>query len=178
MYSIITTKAIVLKSYDAGEKDVTISLFTKDLGQIYAKVLGVRDLSSKHRYALQEYSFVDVSLVQGKLGWKVTSSNFIKSYYFEISEKNKKETILKIISLVKRMYLGEEANIKIFESLLCGLDKIINSKNQKDVELIEAQTVADFLYYLGYVGQQPTADSQKLKELRRIINEGIKSSGL
>jgi len=106
MYSINNTQAIVLKSYDSGEKDAAISLFTKEFGQLYAKVSGVRDLKSKHRYAIQDHSFINVSLIKGKAGWRITSSSFIKSFYFDIEDKNKRDKILKILSLVD--FLAEE----------------------------------------------------------------------
>lgn len=173
MYSITTTRAIVLKSFDSGEKDATISLFTKDLGQIYAKVSGIRDLNSKHRFALQEHSLVDVSLVSGKTGWKITSSNFIKSFYFETSE-DEREVILKILNLVKRFYVGEEANEKIFDDLVFGFENL--SKEDRSIEEVEAEIVFNFLNDLGYIEASRT--SMSLNELRKAINEGIKVSGL
>jgi recombinational DNA repair protein (RecF pathway) len=181
MYSITTTKAIVLKSYDSGEKDVTLSLFTRDLGQIYAKVSGVRDLNSRHRFAVQEHSLSEISLVQGKNGWRITNTNFIKSYYFDLNKEKReerREKILRILSLVKRFYLGGEANEKVFEDLLIGFEDISNANTDKDIELCEAQIVANFLYDLGYVGSEPTQKSVNVTELRKIINEGIRTSGL
>ena len=180
MYSITNTQAIVLKSYDMGEKDLFVSLFTKDLGQIYAKVSGVRDLKSKHRYAVQEHSLIETSLVQGKTGWKITNSSFIKSYYFESLGKKKREVILKILSLVKRFYLGEEKNEKVFEDLLEGFERILQADSKENIELEEVGTVADFLFDLGYIESrvQRAENSGDLKRLRKIINNGIKSSGL
>jgi DNA repair protein RecO len=174
VYSIITTKAIVLKSFDSGEKDATLSLFTKDLGQIYAKVSAVRDLKSKHRYALQDHSISDVSLVQGKNGWRITSSKFDKSLYFDI-EKEKRETVLNILNLVRRFYLGEEANEKVFEDLILGLEKLQASEIE-NAEQIEVEIVFSFLADLGYI--EINHESLSLKELRKAINEGIKVSRL
>lgn len=176
MYSITTTQAIVLKSYDSGERDSTISLFTKDLGQIYAKVSGIRDIKSKHRYSLQEHSLVDVSLVQGKNGWRITNSSFIKSYYFDLNNENKegrREKILRILSLVKRFYLGEEANEKVFEDLVLGFEQINQSK---DLEKEEAKIVFNFLNDLGYI--EDKKESMSLIDLRKAINEGIRVSEL
>ena len=176
MYSINNTKAIVLKSYDSGEKDAAISLFTKEFGQLYAKVSGVRDLKSKHRYAIQDHSFINVSLIKGKAGWRITSSSFIKSFYFDIEDKNKRDKILKILSLVKRFFLGEESNEKIFEDLISGFEKMNKSTTQDELELREAETVICFLSDLGYVEKEYQGNS--LKEIRKIINESIKMSDL
>lgn len=182
MYSITTTKAIVLKSFDSGEKDATISLFTKDLGQIYAKVSGVRDLNSKHRYALQEHSLIDVSLVSGKTGWKITSSNFIKSFYFDLDNEKreeKREKILQILSLVRRFYIGAEADEEIFDNLIFGFEKLIT--DSENLENIEAEIVFNFLNSLGYIEESVEHRVQSvedLKKIRKAINEGIKISGL
>lgn len=178
MYSIITTKAIVLKSYDSGEKDVTVSLFTRDLGQIYAKVSGIRDIKSKHRYAVQEHSLLDVSLVQGKNGWRITNSNFVKSYYFDVNSEKREarsEKILKILSLVKRFYLGEEANEKVFDDLVSGFVKIDETD---DLEKTEAEVVFSFLSDLGYIENGSQVSDISIREMRKAINEGIKISGL
>jgi DNA repair protein RecO len=176
MYSVNNTQAIVLKSFDSGEKDSAISLFTKDFGQLYAKVSGVRDIKSKHRYALQDHSLINVSLIQGKTGWRITSSSFVKSFYFDIDDKNKREKILQILSLVKRFYLGEEGNAKIFEDLLVGFEKISNCESKEELELKEAETVIGFLFDLGYVEKEFEGNS--LKEIRKVINESIQVSSL
>ena len=180
MYSITNTKGIILKSHDIGEKDLFLSIFTKDLGHIYAKVSGVRDLKSKHRYAVQEHSLINLALVKGKTGWRITNTSFIKSFYFDLLDQYKREVILKILSLVKRFYLGEESNEKIFEDLISGFEKISDANSNEEIAKVEAETVAKFLYDLGYMesGEWRVESGNYLKELRKIINKGIKSSEL
>ncbi len=180
MYSITHTKGIVLKSHDLGERDLFLSIFTRDLGHIYAKVSGVRDLKSKHRYSVQEYSLSNFALVKGKTGWRITNTSFLKSFYFESLDKTKREVILKILSLVKRFYLGEETNEKIFDDLLIGFENILNLNTKEKIELEEAKILANFLYDLGYVESQNKIleNAEQLRELRKIINRGIKNSEL
>jgi DNA repair protein RecO len=192
VYSITHTKGIILKSHDLGEKDLFLSIFTRDLGHIYARVSGVRDLKSKHRYSVQEHSLVNLALVKGKTGWRITGTSLLKSFYFDFPaevETNlfKREVTLKILSLVKRLYLGEEANEKIFEDLLLGLEKIIKANTKEEIENMEAETVVRFLYDLGYVEDHEIVknifdfgffDNEDKMLLRKIINNSIKTSGL
>jgi len=187
MYSITNTKGIILKSYDLGEKDLFLSIFTKELGQIYARVSGVRDLKSKHRYSLQEHALVYISLVKGKNGWRITNTTFIKSFYFETADTFKRNVILKILTLVKRFYLGGEINEKVFDDLLIGLEKIESSNTKDEVEQEEAKTVLRFLYDLGYVEDHSIVknifqfgffDEEDKRELTKIINNSIKISDL
>jgi DNA repair protein RecO len=183
MYSITHTKGIVLKTHDLGEKDYFLSLFTEDLGQIYARVSGIRDMKSKHRYSLQEHSLVDVSLVKGKTGWRVTNSSHIKSFYYDIDSekgKGKRDKILQILSLVKRFYLGEESNPKVFGDLLNGFENILRAENDEELQKREAQTVLDFLQDLGYIEERErgSENREQLKDMRKLINNGIRESGL
>jgi DNA repair protein RecO len=178
MYSLVHTEGIVLKSYYQGEKDLFLSIFTKDLGHIFAKVSGVRDLNSKHRYCVQDYSLSNFALVKGKTGWKITNTSIIKSLYFENLDKTKRDIILRILTLVKRFYLGEEANPQTYDDLLIGFENILNAQNLNDIELEEAKTVANFLFDLGYVSQRINFEDKDLQSIRKIINFGIKNSGL
>ena len=178
MYSITHTKGIILKSHDIGEKDLFLSIFTKDLGHIYAKVSGVRDLKSKHRYCVQEHSFINLALVKGKTGWRITNTSFLKSFYFDLLDQYKREVVLKILSLVKRFYLGEEANEKVFQDLINGFEKISDAISKEEIDKAEAETVAKFLYDLGYVDNSVKNTDFNIEELRKIINRGIKSSEL
>lgn len=175
---MITTQGIILRSIDRGESDVLLSILTKDFGQIFAKATGVRSEKSKNRFSLQEYSLSNISLVQGKGGWRITSTSHIKSFYFDHTDEIKRNTILKIISLVRRMYVGEEANHNVFEHLLSSLNEITLAEGESGVEDVEIKTLFHFLNNLGYVENVNAIDTDNKYELRKIINQGIRESGL
>ena len=86
MYHIHTTHALVVGMLPVGEKHYFVNLFTKDFGMIRAKAQSVRVNVSKLRFALQEYSFVNISLVRGKDTWRITNAEPIYNIYFELKE--------------------------------------------------------------------------------------------
>jgi hypothetical protein len=84
MYHKHTTRAFVLSVSPSGEKNHFITLFTREFGMIRAKAQSVRVSDSKLRYALQEYSYIEVSLVKGKDIWRITNALPIYNIYFEL----------------------------------------------------------------------------------------------
>ena len=64
MYQKYNTEALVLGSRETGESDRVYALFTKDFGLVRARASSVRSEKSLMRYALQNYSRANVSLVR------------------------------------------------------------------------------------------------------------------
>src|ERR1035437_5747826 len=75
MHHIYHTEGIILGSRNFSEAGRYYSIFTRDLGMISASAQGVRKMSSKLRYVLQDYSYVKVDLVRGKDFWRLTSAS-------------------------------------------------------------------------------------------------------
>ena len=121
MHHIYHTEGIILGSKNFGEAGKYYSVFTRDLGLIYASAQGVRKMSSKLRFILQDFAYVKIDLVQGKDFWRVTN----------VSKTNKLEQIAKqsehfvvffnIARLLKRLLAGVEPNPALFLDLLNGL---------------------------------------------------------
>jgi hypothetical protein len=84
MYHKHTTFAFVLNVSPSGEKNHFITLFTRGFGMVRAKAQSVRVADSKLRYALQEFSYIEVSLVKGKEIWRITNALPIYNVYFEL----------------------------------------------------------------------------------------------
>jgi DNA repair protein RecO len=195
MYSKLSTQAIILKTEEIGEKDVFLSVFTREFGFVFAKATGVRTTSSRLRFALQPMTLCFISLVHGKTGWIITNATFLKSYYFESEKQIQKQTISKIIHLVGRLYIGEEANTELFDfiedNFLKALDKNINTEELKYLEIF---IVFKLLEKLGYVEEHEdvmsllkaelyTLEIMKYIEEHKIkimpyINQAIHTSGL
>ena len=93
MHHIYHTEGIILGSKNYGEAGKYYSIFTRDLGMIYASAQGVRKMSSKLRFILQDFSYVKVDLVQGRDFWRVTSAS--KTNKLEEISKNKKYMAIK-----------------------------------------------------------------------------------
>src|SRR3990167_1069534 len=110
MHHIYHTEGIILGSKNFGEAGRYYSIFTRDLGMIHASAQGVRKMSSKLRFILQDFAYVKVDLVQGKDFWRVTSAS--KTNKLEQLSKNRGtlEVVSNIAKLLKRLLAGVEPN--------------------------------------------------------------------
>ncbi|MDR3519391.1 MAG: DNA repair protein RecO [Candidatus Pacebacteria bacterium] len=152
MHHIYHTEGLILGSKNSGEAGKYYSIFTRDLGMVYATAQGVRKMSSKLRFVLQDFSYVKIDLVQGRDFWRVTSAS--KTNMLEQVVKNREtfEVFYNIGNLLKRLLAGVEPNEALFTDLVSGLSLLEKVENQNDLRNIEAVIVLRILSNLGYIG--------------------------
>ncbi|MCX6755629.1 MAG: DNA repair protein RecO [Candidatus Nomurabacteria bacterium] len=157
MHHIYHTDAIILGSNDFGETGKFYSIFTRELGMINATAQGIRKMSSKLRYVLQDFNYVRVDLVRGKELWRITSASKTN----ELEKISKSElglkTVANISKLLKRLLQGEEQNEALFQDVLDGFYILENKLNtshvsKEEIQNIEMVLVLRILYHLGYLG--------------------------
>ena len=137
MHHIYHTEALILGSKNYGEAGKCYYLFTRDLGMIYASAQGVRKMSSKLRYVLQDFAYIKVDLVSGRDFWKITNA----------SKTNQLEKIVKqqqtffvwnnIARLLRRLLAGVESNEPLFLDLIAGLSVLEKIKDKEELRNIE-----------------------------------------
>ena len=159
MHHIYHTEGLILGSKNSGEAGKYYSIFTHDLGMIYASAAGVRKMSSKLRFVLQDFSYVKIDLVQGRDFWRVTSAS--KTNMLEQVAKNRDtfEVFYNIGNLLKRLLAGVEPNESLFTDLISGLSLLEKVENQNDLRNVEAIIVLRILNNLGYIGGNETLQS-------------------
>ena len=160
MHHIYHTKGIILGSKNFGETGRYYSIFTRDLGLIYASAQGVRKISSKLRFVLQDFAYIKVDLVQGKDFWRLTSA--MKTNELEEITKQPKNLAVfsNIARLLKRLLAGIEPNPELFTDVMSGLLVLEKSKDEQELRNIEMIIVLRILNNLGYIGGGE--DMQKL----------------
>ncbi|MCX6752695.1 MAG: DNA repair protein RecO [Candidatus Nomurabacteria bacterium] len=161
MHHIYHTEGIILGSRGYGEAGKYYYIFTRDLGMITASAQGVRKMSSKLRFVLQDFSYIKVDLVQGKNIFRVT--NVIKTNKLEQITKTPETfaVFVNIARLLRRLLAGVEPNETLFADLLQGLSILekISDKGelapdfQDSLRNIEAIIVLRILNNLGYIGE-------------------------
>jgi DNA repair protein RecO len=193
MHHIYHTEGLILGSKNSGEAGKYYSIFTRDLGMIYASASGVRKMSSKLRFVLQDFSYVKVDLVQGRDFWRVTSAS--KTNKLEQISKNKEtfEVFSNIANLLKRLLAGVEPNESLFIDLINGLSILEKIETKGDLSNIEVIIVLRILHNLGYIGggeklqslvKSPFEQdlifevSKSRTELLRQINKALKETHL
>lgn len=151
MHHIYHTEGIILGSGNFGETGKYYSIFTRDLGMIFASAQGVRKISSKLRFVLQDFTYVKIDLIKGKDFWKITSAS--KTNKLEkLSEPEVFKVFVNISKLLKRLLMGEDPNEILFVDLLKGLFILEKSKTVDELRNIEAIIVLRILNNLGYIG--------------------------
>ncbi|MFA5651789.1 MAG: DNA repair protein RecO [Candidatus Paceibacterota bacterium] len=150
MHHIYTTKAIIIKSVPIGEANKYYFLLTEDLGFVRASAQSVRLEKSKLKGHLQDFCFIEVSLVKGKDIWRIIGVETIQSGYF-INNINKLVAIKNIFSLLLRLLHGEEKNELLFNSIKSFYDFLLKDElSQNNIKNLETITVLRILYHLGY----------------------------
>jgi len=151
MHHIYHTEGIILSSGNYGETGKYYAIFTRDLGMIYASAQGVRKMSSKLRFVLQDFSYIKVDLVKGKDFWRITSASKTNKLQ-NLSRPEIFGVFVNISKLLKRLLAGEDPNETLFIDLLNGLSILEKSKTKDELRNVEAIIVLRILNNLGYIG--------------------------
>ena len=156
MHHIYHTEGIILGSRNFREAEKYYSIFTRDLGMIMASASGVRKMSSKLRFVLQDFSYIKIDLVQGKDLWRVTNAS--KTNLLERITKRPEHfaVFVNIANLLKRLLAGIEPNKDLFIDLLNGLSVLEKIETKEDLRNMEAIIVLRMLSNLGYIGGNET----------------------
>ncbi|OGI95589.1 DNA repair protein RecO [Candidatus Nomurabacteria bacterium RIFCSPLOWO2_01_FULL_42_17] len=153
MHHIYHTEGIILSSRNFGEAGKHFSIFTRDLGMITAFAQGVRKMSSKLRFVLQDFAYLKIDLVAGKNIFRVT--NAAKTNMLEqITRQPETFAVLaNIARLLKRLLAGVEPNEALFTDLIHGFSVLEKLKKDDDLRNLEAVIVLRILNNLGYIGE-------------------------
>ncbi len=151
-HHIYTTPAMVLASAPSREADRSYTLFTPQLGIVWATAQGIRREVSKLRYALQEFSVLSVSLVRGKEHWRITNASADTNIFWQ-QRTNRPfvEAIARIFRLLIRLVPGEEKSEQLYVEILAALH-FARGIEFSDVAAaaFEHIVVLRILYNLGY----------------------------
>lgn len=193
MHHIYHTEGIILGSRNFGEAGKYYSLFTRDLGFIYASAQGVRKMSSKLRFVLQDYSYIKVDLIKGKDFWRVTSASKGNGLESLTKTSTKFEVFYNLAKLLKKLLAGEEPNESLFNDVLSGLYLLEKTEKEEDLRNVEVVMVLRILNNLGYIGGSKDLETlisspfeqdlvlevfKQRKEVLKHINQALKETHL
>ncbi|OGI63420.1 DNA repair protein RecO [Candidatus Nomurabacteria bacterium RIFCSPLOWO2_01_FULL_41_21] len=159
MHHIYHTEGIILGSRNYGEAGKCFYIFTRELGLVYASAQGVRKLSSKLRYTLQDFSYINLDLVRGKDFWRVTTASKTGELEDILENKDALRIFANLAKLLRRLLAGEEKNEALFFDLIRGLRVLENAKGIEELRNGEVLLVLRVLYHLGYIGSKEHSQS-------------------
>lgn len=152
MYKTYTTDALVCGSKDSYTSDRSYLLFTKEAGMLWATAKSVREEKSKQRYALQDFSFIRVSLVKGRSGWRVGSVEAVGNPFLGARSRSERAYITGIISLLRRYIHGEQQMHELFDEVVLALKNPTVAREESEVTM-QVFTLR-LLYTLGYISKK------------------------
>lgn len=147
-YRVYTTDGLILKSRDKADNDKLLSIYTKTFGRLEVRAQALRKRESKLRFGLQPYSLSQVSLVQGKAGWRLVGSR-PKTNYYLLSDKKGKDRISRITLLFIHFVAGQRPNRNLFLILQSTYNYV--STQQEMRKTAETLFVLRLLFQLGYL---------------------------
>ena len=170
-YQTYITNALVCGTRESNTSDRLFTLFTRDAGMVFAHAKSVREEKSKHRYALQPFSHVRVTLVRGKSGWKITGTEPVQNFFSDSATRETRAFLRNIVLLLRRVMQGETAHPEVFDDVIlaCGF---LGTHDSKKLELILTLRI---LNTLGYVASKPAIETLLQKELSAEVFDQLSS---
>jgi len=192
MYETHTTEVFVLDSMDAGEADKDLVLLTKEYGLLRARIAGVRKITSKNRFHIQEGARAHATLVKGRAFWRITA---LRDSVCDIKKLPARLLRARIAVLIRRLVQGESKDDRLFEHI-DGVFSYIERVNPDEgvYEALEYLMAFRICAALGYVGDEPKVahlcrtstisdtdiqDAKKYQvDVARIVNSALYASHL
>ena len=153
-YATYTTEALVCGSYVSNTSDKSYLLFTKEAGMLFASARSVREERSKQRYALQELSYIRVSLVKGKSGWRIGSVEALGNPFMQAPSRRVRSCVVFVINQLRRYVHGEVPLQVIYDDA----QALLSLQDVSEDELITYERLFQLrlLTYLGYIAPEET----------------------
>lgn len=168
MNHLYQTKAYVLKSFPYAEHNKIAILLTQDLGVIRVILQAVRKIESKQRQSLQDFSSVNVALVHGRTGWRLTNAVINKNLHYDLT-KEKFEVMARLFGLVERLVPDEEHDYPIFDIISEAQNFLesdsMNSPTKDELESLEIISALKILHNLGYVADHKEFSDEIAKKV-------------
>ena len=191
-HTTYTTPAYVLSVRNVGEANRLFTLLTRDFGTLSATAQSIRLEKSKLRFALQRFSFAEVSLVRGKGGWRITNA-YSQNNIFFYTDPLRQRIVIDSTELLRRLIVGEAPDENLFSIVSDGY-MALSKLEEEQLQPFELVLVSKILSTLGYGGESGILEeferghvsSESLRTLAlekrslvvREINRALSSSGL
>jgi len=177
-YHIYNTEALVCGSRDSNTSDRAYLLFTREAGMVWAVVKSVREERSKHRYALQDFSVLRVSLIHGKAGWRIVGTESIGNLYYDATTRPMRTLFRNVIRLLRRVIRGEEATPVLYDDVIKVL---MSAEEGMEHSELEAILTLRILHTLGYIAPKDSyGELLQEKEMMTAYNarskEGLRAA--
>jgi DNA repair protein RecO (recombination protein O) len=125
---LVSTDAIVLRSYNLGEADRIVVCFTRAAGLVRAVAKGARRMKSRFGAALEPFTVVRLAFYEKENRELVTVSNaeIIKSNFDLAANLETAEVLAHMAELIGEFAPPHEANEKLYRMIAACVDALAN----------------------------------------------------
>ena len=162
----IKTEAVVLRKMEVGEHDQLVFCFTREMGKICARAVGINKMTSKQKNHLDLLDYSDFILIFGKNNTYIKSAASISKYYELKSNILKNICALLMLEMVDKSTALFNPEPKVFELLVNTLNLLIKIKQKSSVGLflaLERYFLENLLKIQGYGQNQYFFRANRLK---------------
>lgn len=150
------TDALVCGSKNHNTADKNYLLFTREHGMLWGTARSVREERSKQRYALQDFSLIRVSLIHGKSGWRIGSTEAIDNPFLRASGRRARGGVTHLVKMLRRYVHGEQPLPAAFDDIEHTLATIALLDDIEQITAWQNVAVVRLLHTLGYVAPRET----------------------
>ncbi len=120
---------------------------------LWCAARSVREERSKQRCAMQEFSHIRVTLIKGKTGWKVGSTEALGNAFLQANQRTQRVLINFVITQLRRYVHGEIPLAQVYEDVC----EIVTNSELYLEKAVSVQKVflVRLLSELGYVAPDP-----------------------
>ncbi len=181
---------LVLARFHYAEDSSSLILLTDELGLLRASVRAIRKPHAKLASSLQTLTQSDLSLVHGKLGWRLFGARQVRQWAPELSF-SARQRAARVVELLIRLAPGELKQVSLYNTFigfLKALDEFPEDLHDAIERLAALRTVHALGLDDGVLPEQDGASIYHSEVLRALqedsrkyvmrINRGIVASGL
>jgi recombinational DNA repair protein (RecF pathway) len=121
---------------------------------VWATARSVREEKSKQRYALQDFSYIRVSLIKGKSGWRIGSAEALGNPFMQVESRRQRGLINFVVAQLRRYVHGEIPLERIYDDAFLLLTETRTFEVQSI--LVQKLFLVRLLSELGYSAPTPS----------------------
>src|SRR3972149_8982706 len=143
------TNGIIVRSYDFGEADKIITIFSENHGKIKAVAKGVRKTKSRFGGRLEPFNYVHLMLVKGRSLDIITGSDVICPFQGIKSNLDRVTCGFGMLEFLDKVTVERQEEVETFHLLLKALETL--EKRTDNLSLLLAAFDLKLIAYCGYL---------------------------
>lgn len=158
---MIKTEAIILKSSDLNETGRILIVYSKKLGKISIRAIGVKKVESKLRPHIEPISYVQMILVEGKNSLILKDAILIDQFLNIKHDLEKMKIAKELVDLIDEAIAGQEQDEDVWKLILGTFKNLNNVENVGNVGDVINKFEKKLIQLLGY-------DPEHIKEIENL----------